>query len=490
MLFIPNEPQINGKRPIGEYEIIPPDYSVTINGKTCPVRECRVSAIPFNCIWPGHQRDKSQSERAYFITFNADEPVNITVKCLREFKTAVVRPLSKKIETERIGDTVQFTLTQNGNYVFELDDFHFALHIFYNKINKYPEKENSTYYFGPGVHKPLLLNLKSNESVYIDPEAIVFTTVYAENAENIRIFGGGILDNSCQERIDDTCLGNYPIGNIRMYNCRNITIEDVILKDSANWVCALFNCKDVVIDNIKIIGQWRYNTDGIDLTNSSNVKIKNSFIRSFDDSICIKAANGHTVCEDFEIENCVLWCDWGKTLEIGLETAADEYRNIYYKNCDLIHNSNGALAISNGNYAEIHDIFYENINIELQDYIREQVYQEYDAMEYKDNGKTFVPYAIKISNLKMSLSYNEVFADERDAKPGYTHDIHFKNILIFCDSGIIPSIYLHSYSPDAVLENVYIENLVVNDEKVTALANLDITSENTRDIFLDAQKQL
>ena len=69
MLFIPNEPQINGKRPIGEYEIIPPDYSVTINGKTCPVRECRVSAIPFNCIWPGHQRDKSQSGREFPIDY-------------------------------------------------------------------------------------------------------------------------------------------------------------------------------------------------------------------------------------------------------------------------------------------------------------------------------------------------------------------------------------------------------------------------------------
>ena len=44
---------------------------------------------------------------------------------------------------------------------------------------------------------PLLITLKDNESLYVHPEARVFTTVYAKNAENIHIFGGGILNNRC-----------------------------------------------------------------------------------------------------------------------------------------------------------------------------------------------------------------------------------------------------------------------------------------------------
>jgi len=489
MIYLPTVHPTDRKRPIGEYEIIPADYEVKINGQPLTVQRCRVSAMPFNCVWPGHQRDKSQSELASFINFYGDEEVTVEIKVLREFKRCVVRPLSKGIKPAVQGDTATFTLKTNGNYVFELDDTHFALHIFYNVPKEHPEKENATYYFGPGVHKPLMLTLKSNDTVYIHPEAVVFTTVYADGAENIRIYGGGILDNSCQERVDSHCLGNSPIGNIRIYNSKNIRVEDVILRDSANWICCFFNCDNIYIDNIKLVGHWRYNTDGIDMTNTSNVVIKNCFIRSFDDSICVKAANDYTVCENVHVENCVCWCDWGKSLEIGLETAADEYRNITYKNCDLIHNISAALAVSNGHYADIHDVHYEDISIEFQNYREPPVYQDYDAMEYDDGGKICDAIALRIENLKMSAIYNETPAGEKDAKYGISHDISYKNIHIFCDEGMDKiKLEFNSLTPEAPIYNVSIENLTLNGAKMTDFGNFDVTDNNLKDIYLDGKK--
>lgn len=473
------------------FEALSKDYEVKINGMQCGVNVCRVSKAPFNTWWPLHQRDVNQSELASFINFYGDEEVTLEVKCNREFKDCVVRPLSKGIKTERNGDTVTFTLKKNGNYVFEMDDTHFVLHIFYNAPLENVNPEEVTYYFGPGVHRPLLLNLKSNESVYIHPEAVVYAAVYCENAESVKIFGGGILNNSCQERVTEHCYDKFPLGNIRMFDCKDITIEDVILMDSSCWICALFNCENIFINNIKLVGHWRYNTDGIDLINSRNAKIQNCFVRSFDDSICVKALSNHKCCENIEVENCVCWCDWGKTLEIGLETSAEEYRNISYKNCDLIHNGTGAMAISNGNYAEIHNVSYENISVEFQSYTRAAIIQENDEMVYPDNVYAQIGETIRIENPKFSDEYSVVIADERDKKHGKTHNITYKNINVYKDDGMDKvKLRLCSYSSDVPLENVVIDGITVNGVEIDNLNELDVIKDNVKDVFYNEEKYI
>lgn len=469
------------------------DYNVTVNGEECFVHSCRVSAIPFNTIWPGHQRPKNQTELASFISFYSDEAVTLKVKCARSFKKAVVRPLSKKVGVAVNGEEVSFTLTRNGGYTLELDDQHFALHIFFNAPKEYKEKEKATYYFGPGVHMPLLITLKDNDSVYVDPEAIVYTTVYADGAKNVRIYGGGILDNSCQERVSSACTGNCPIGNIRMYNSENIIIEDVILRDSALWILSVFNCNNVVIDGVKLIGHWRYNADGIDLTNTSNAVVKNCFVRSFDDGVVIKAIHNHDLNENIKVDNCVFWCDWGKTIEIGLETAADEYKNIYFKNCDCIHNCGAAMAVSNGHYANIHDIHYENINVEYQISNMPMVYQATEDMIYDGYGKTDMADLLRIDNEKMCSHdfYKDTkFANEKDNNPGKSHDITYKNIQVFTDEGMDPiKINIGSYSDIATVENVSIEDVYINGERAESLDKFRMVRlENLKNVTLNGME--
>ncbi len=491
MLYIPKMTKINERHPVfdpcdtGENL----DYQVKINGQDCPVHSCRVSAMPFDTLWPGRQRDKSQTEWASYINFFGDETVTVEVVCRRSFEKTVVRPLSKGIATEVHDNTVTFTLTENGKYVFELDDSHFALHIFYNAPKAFPKPEDVTYYFGPGIHNPLLLHLKDNETVFVHPEAIVYTTVYASGAENIRVFGGGVLDNSCQERIDDRCHNAFPIGNIRMANTNKIRIEDVILLNSANWVCSFFGCNDVIIDNIKIVGQWRYNTDGIDATNTSNVKIKNCFIRAFDDVICVKAINEFCVCENVEVENCVCWCDWGKTFELGLETATDTLRNVSFTNCDLIHNTAGVMAISNGHYADLYNISYENINVEYQSYNRRQIYQDTEDMQFAESA--YMADLLRIDNTKFNALYYSDLAGEKDKKFGHNHNIFYKNICVYTDTGMDkPKLVFNSHSADSPVEDVRIEGISVNGVPVEDVDDFTLKANNARNIFLNGKKIL
>ena len=59
------------------------DYAVTVDGLEAPVWSCRVSAQPFNRIWPGYQRSLDQTELSGFATWQTNEKTNrvvVTVK--------------------------------------------------------------------------------------------------------------------------------------------------------------------------------------------------------------------------------------------------------------------------------------------------------------------------------------------------------------------------------------------------------------------------
>ena len=52
-------------------------FEVTVNGQPADVLAARVSAMPFNCGWPGHQRPLDQTEMSGFVLVQSNEPVEI-----------------------------------------------------------------------------------------------------------------------------------------------------------------------------------------------------------------------------------------------------------------------------------------------------------------------------------------------------------------------------------------------------------------------------
>ena len=50
------------------------DYTLRVNGQAVPVYACRVSAMPFNQVWPGYQRPLDQTELAGFAYWRCPAP--------------------------------------------------------------------------------------------------------------------------------------------------------------------------------------------------------------------------------------------------------------------------------------------------------------------------------------------------------------------------------------------------------------------------------
>lgn len=480
MLYLPNYPA----SPDGPAKSCAA-YNLMVNSVPCMVRSCRVSAMRFNRFWPGHQRNASQTELAFYAVICSDQPVTLEAVPNRDFEQCVIRPLAKQIQPERAGQRLRFTLTQHGSYVLELDGIHGALHLFYSNLRE-DTGCGATYVFGPGMHFPGCIHLHSNESVYLHPEAVVYGSVYCKDAENIRIYGGGTLDGSCEERIYEDCYQDHAKGNIRLRRCRNVRIENVLLLNADTWALAMFACSDVVIDGVKILGQWRYNTDGIDMVNSHDIQIRNCFVRSFDDSVVVKALyNWDRPIENILVESCVLWCDWGKTLEIGLETSAEECRNIRYRDCDLIHNSTGGMAISNGHYAQIHHISYEDIRMEYQRSNQPMILQSSEDMVYDPASCTQQPDLLRITNTKMREDYSVVLADERDSEYGYIHHITYRNIHVLSEPDV-PRPVLRIFSKDAgvPVTDVVIGQITIDDRPVQCMDELELVFAHCENVTI------
>lgn len=461
------------------------DYKVYVNGQEAAVYTCRISAYPFNTVWPGHQRPVNQTENASFVNLVSDEAFEIEVEPLKKSVSGrvMIKPYSKDVKAERVGNRIRFTLNQSGGYVFQIDDYHGLLYLFNNKPVPCEDPASVTYYFGKGVHFPGKITLKSNESVYVDKDALVYGWLYGENVENIRIYGNGIFDDSGEERFTEDCYDAYVNGNAKFYDCKNIRMEGVGFTNSVIWCVNLFHCFDVTMDGINVFGQWRYNTDGVDLVNCQRITLRNSFIHSFDDTVTVKGLDRYAFesCRDILVEGCTLWCDWGKTCELGLETTARDFSRITFRDCDVLRGGNTVCDIQNGDCAEVHDILFENIRTELEFGYTPEVMQRTEEQEYTAKDTLAVARILSISNKRFRTYYAHLGISEAESElppedPRYAgvHDVTVKDISIFCDPRIVEamgtecvSVLMQKVHPTSEYKNIRVENVVLNGKRLS-----------------------
>ncbi len=462
------------------------DYAITLNGTQIQAYKCRVSAIPFNTTWPGTQRPLDQTEIASFISFDMTtdhEPAYLQVDVPHNFSEAVVRPLSKNVRPSWEGNSISFTIFKPGQYTLEIDGHHHALHIFVNPAKDFgiDKTAPNVRYFGPGIHRPGKLELKSDDVLFIDAGAVVHTSVKARDAKNLRIVGYGILDNSEFHRTTYTCFGCPTC--LELFNCENVTIEGIIFRDACAWTLTAYNCRNLSIQNAKTIGMWRYNSDGFDLVNCQNVIIADSFLRNFDDCIVLKGFPPYNYAnvENITVAGCVIWCDWGRGLEIGAETCADEYRNILFTDCDVIHSTHVALDVQNSGNAHVHDVVFEDIRIEYSKHCDEPIYQHSMDMEYPQQTKSYLPNAMLI---EVSPYYHDMLIP--DADNGRNSAITFRDIFITTDEGLdAPPSRFSGLSEHNNTTDIRVHNLWINGKKVEDISESGIQiGEYATDIII------
>lgn len=486
--------------PVNKMDYSIQNYDVKINGINVTLDTARVSAFPFNRRWPGHQRQIEQTELVNFLSLATDEPLNFEITPKSPFEKVEIRPKNLGITPKIQDGTIKFTLPKAAYFTIEPFGRHNALHIFADNMSDYSINPNDSdvLYFGKGFHDVGTIELKSNQTLFIDEGAVVFACIKAIDAENIKILGRGILDNSKNKEVilfeenaqnNDAAINNAERKHTVMLEyCKNILIDGITIRDSLVYNIKPVGCQGLTIKNVKLIGNWRYNSDGIDMHNCIDVLIDNCFIRTFDDCICVKGfdcfyegdveaavkkamyRNGksYDVFKNVLVKNCTLWNDWGKCLEIGAETRAEEICNIVFEDCDIIHVEGHALDCDNVDYADIHDIVYRNINIEFDEIIPETLIQTNDEESYfeREKDKNFVAGTIVV----VTEFHHEYSAG--GTRRGKNHDILFENIKVYGRQPI--KLAFLGYDKEHKTSNITIKNIYKNDKLLKEIPQEDI----------------
>ncbi len=478
--------------PVVKTDVVCNDYQVKINGEEVALNTARVSACPFNRRWPGHQRQIDQSEPIQFLSMALDSPVTLEIIPAHPMKDLAIRPASAGLKYEVTEDGRIFVeLTKPQYFTVEAYGRSRALHIFADPMPQYeidPTDEN-VIYFGAGEHDVGFIHMKSNQTLFIDEGAVVYACVRAFDADNITITGRGILDNSRNKETilfeanveeNHTAVNNAKREHtVKLEYCRNVKIEGITMRDSLVYNIRPMACIDMDIRNVKIIGCWRYNSDGIDMHNCENVVIEDCFIRTFDDSICVKGfdcyyegdldkavwetmhynGGNYENFRNVRVRRCVIWNDWGKALEIGAETRAEEICDVVFEDCDVIHVTHGVLDVANVDYADVHDITYRNIRIELDNVIPKPTHQLNDEHTYELPTTEYVPPVI----MARAIYHFEYSAGGQ--RRGKNRDLLFEDISITGRQK--PIFFFEGHSAEDNTRDVVIRNVTQNGKRLT-----------------------
>lgn len=387
-----------------------------------------------------------------------------------------VRPLASGIKPVIKGiDLVEFTLDKPGNYTFDpRGDGFCAIHLFTNTPEKdIPDpKDPKVKYFGPGLHILKKLNLKSNETMYIAGGGVVLCRPEVKKSQYPRY---GIVLDTMERTIDLSDTTGVTIkgrgiissaGAIQMrrrqapfktFGVKNFVIKDIVVLESACWNFALFGCKNVLMDNIKILSFY-VNSDGIcPSSGCENIKVVNCFVNNGDDALEVKAMG--TVwggindklrkylgdCKNITFENCQVWSNQATPLGITHEIDHN-VDNVTFKNITILHHTapgsryqtRGQISIFPAGGGSVSNITFENITVE--------------------SAKSGYQNCIVIDNIHGS-GWHEVKKIYQNRPYSKVGPVLFKNIRMKTQH---PTVRLINWGKEGTIKDIVFENVILN----------------------------
>lgn len=342
--------------PAPEGESVSPDYEVRVGDQRVDVYTARVLDPPF----AGKEWDYGGPYA--FANFDISEPVKVRIASKRLLSNTVVRPESAGATLEVQDDhTLIVSLPGPRKVSIEPDGKKGPLLLFANPLESHAPKpgDPNVLYFGPGIHKPGRIDVRSNQTLYLAGGAVVKGGVLAQG-ENILITGRGVLDGSDWE------WRKGPTPHVVSIRGTNVEVSGITIRGASHWTIVPRDSHRVTVRNVKLCGSRVQNDDGINPCNSQDVLITDCFIRSDDDCVALKGltlSGPNSNVERITVENSTLWCDRARIFLLGHESRAPFMRDIVLRNLDIIHFTMTAFLFEPGEEMRLENVLVEDIRV-------------------------------------------------------------------------------------------------------------------------------
>jgi hypothetical protein len=328
----------------------------------------RIRSDSFTVTVNGKPVDVLHAAASYsFINFDMTQPVDIIVSAASDGfwdRGVEVTPSRHGIRPVRDGRSIRFRLDKPEKLVISRPGDYAAraemLFLFASTPERnVPAKDApNVRYFAPGVYHEHI-HVESNQTVYLAEGAVVVGSLNFWNVRNAAVLGRGIVihDGPQNPREDEGWMHRVDWHGITMHDAHGIQVRDItVLVRSRTWMIQLQGSKDILFENIKVIGGTRDNAnqDGIDWLGCGDTVVRNCFFRCSDD---IFAIYGNTHFYDKEaslpgldvhnilIEGCVLSTSISNVMRVGWQNKTFNSSGVTLRDSDILHMGMGSCFV-------------------------------------------------------------------------------------------------------------------------------------------------
>jgi hypothetical protein len=260
--------------------------------------------------------------------------------------------------------------------------------------------------------------------------------IFAEDASNIRITGGGTIDGN------GTSFGYLSVTAkqrphcLRIHAVDSLTIDSISLRQAPQWMAVLFDCSNVYLNHVTVYNQCFGMNDGIDIDCCRNVLVENTNVDTNDDPMPVKT-HSEKICRDVLIRNCT-FATYERAVKVGNESLGP-FVNIRFQDITVNQSSfgGGILSPQTPIYCAVTDggsmdsIYFERIRCNAPSQTPIFIRLSLRGNQYDTSNVAVCKFLRNVWLRDITATANSTIPCSITGIPGFpVENIHFENVMI------------------------------------------------------------